>query len=146
MVSLLVIIGMESTIALTDVEWENYKSQYGKRYKTKLEDTIRRELLVDTLDEIKKFNEEQAPIVGYKIGLNRFSDMTKSEIKRLGGTKTSVSKNGRFADEQLNMILASSNYETIPSRVDWRLKPNRVTKVKDQGMSCRSSWAFATVS
>lgn len=136
------------SLAISDAEWEAYKKLHKKQYETKLEDSIRRELLADNLDEINEFNVRQAPKLGFKLGTNQFSDLTRSELKRFGRTKSSPnSPNSRQAQEYLDSIISQQpGRQPLPSRVDWRLIPNRVTEVKDQGLDCKSSWAFAAVS
>lgn len=130
---LLLFSAIKCSYTVSDTEWTSFKKQYDKNYSANLEDWIRRELYQDSIDEVNEFNAKQTIRLGFKIGLNQFSDLTKVELKRLGGTRTTANiGNSPKAQQFLNNILNDSS-EIIPDYVDWRKQTNVVGRVKNQG-------------
>ncbi|XP_006661549.1 ervatamin-C-like [Oryza brachyantha] len=83
----------------------------------------------------------------YKLGLNKFSDMTMEEFtaKYTGGRPGPVigTKNRTSSGSQATKRRAAANNCYVPSSWDWR-EYGVVAPVKDQG-SCGSCWAFGAV-
>ncbi|KAH7688855.1 Actinidain protein [Dioscorea alata] len=123
-------------------EWLTYQewlTKHGKYYNDLDEVSRRFEIFRDNLRYIKEHNVGDH---GYKLGLNRFADLTNEEFreKHLGALI-----DGR---RRIQGRIASDRYEhregdDLPESVDWRAK-GAVGPVKDQG-TCGSCWAFSAV-
>lgn len=79
--------------------------------------------------------EEKNKVLNYKLGINKFSDMTKEEFK--------VKHTGLKISNKPRNIVALDINQQPPASIDWRTK-GIVNKVKDQG-DCGSCWAFSAV-
>ncbi|XP_014273553.1 procathepsin L-like [Halyomorpha halys] len=118
-----------------DEEWNAYKIKYGKSYATKEEDQLRKNIYFDNKHRIVKHNNLHANgIKTYKLGVNKFADMTSTEFSKfMKGYKGDKKQSGELYVPPAN--------ENLPSSVDWRQK-GAVTGIKDQG-HCGSCWAFS---
>ncbi|XP_076920078.1 cysteine proteinase mucunain-like [Bidens hawaiensis] len=119
--------------------YESWLVKHGKVYNAIGEKDNRFQIFKDNLRYIDEHNSGDH---SYKLGLNKFADLTVDEY-RLGytGAKKMGSRN------KLNNV-KSDRYEVragddLPESVDWRTK-GAVAAVKDQG-SCGSCWAFSTI-
>ncbi|GAA0152351.1 cysteine protease [Lithospermum erythrorhizon] len=114
--------------------------EHGKSYKAIGEKEKRFEIFKDNLKYIEEENKVASR--SYKLGLNRFADITNEEYKKKYlGAKT---------EEQRRMMngVKSDRYspklgDTLPESIDWR-ELGAVVPVKDQG-SCGSCWAFSAI-
>jgi len=110
--------------------WTVWKRTYGRTYGTNSDEAYRYSVFQKNYNYVNSTNSRQS---SYKVGLNKFADMTNEEFKaqyRNLKQKTTPKKNVKLLNE----------YNT-PSSVDWR--GQAVTPVKDQGQ-CGSCWAFST--
>lgn len=118
----------------TDAEvmelYEAWLVKHGKLSNALGEKEKRFEIFKDNLRFIDEHNSQN---LTYKLGLNRFADLTNEEYRsRYLGTRKSVRKNGlksKVSDRYLPRV-----GESLPDSVDWR-KKGAVVGVKDQG-SC----------
>ncbi|KAJ4825638.1 Cysteine proteinase rd21a [Turnera subulata] len=120
--------------------YEEWLVRHGKVYNALGEKEKRFEIFKDNLRFVDEHNSGNW---SYKVGMNRFADLTNEEFRsRYVGTRSRGTAGNRLSK-------ASDRYaprvgESLPESVDWR-KEGAVAPVKDQG-SCGSCWAFSTVS
>ncbi|KAK7310834.1 hypothetical protein RJT34_08588 [Clitoria ternatea] len=120
------------------VIYEQWLVSRGKVYNALGEKDKRFQIFKDNLRFIDEHNAENRT---YKLGLNRFADISNEEYR----TKYLGSKNIRLGKpKNVSNRYAPHVADKLPESVDWR-KKGAVAKVKDQGQ-CGSCWAFATVS
>lgn len=109
--------------------YESWAARHGKSYNGLEEKDMRFEVFKDNLRFIDRHN---AAGHSYKLGLNRFADLTNEEYRAAylgarmgGGRRLGRRRSGRYA------VQAG---EELPESVDWRDK-GAVADIKDQG-SC----------
>ncbi|XP_068654138.1 cysteine proteinase mucunain-like [Aristolochia californica] len=132
--------GMMEARSDTEVRalYESWLVRHGKAYNALGEKDRRFEIFKDNLRFIDEHNTGKHT---YKLGLNRFADLTNDEYRsRYLGTKPSL-RNGLSWPK--NDRYAYKEGEELPDSIDWREK-GAVAPVKDQG-SCGSCWAFSTI-
>ncbi|CAK9136453.1 unnamed protein product [Ilex paraguariensis] len=107
--------------------YESWLVKHGKAYNAIGEMEKRFEIFQDNLKFIDEHNAENRP---YKVGLNKFADLTNEEYRSMFvggrlGRKPRVSrpKSDRYAYR---------GGEELPEKIDWREK-GAVVSVKDQG-------------
>ncbi|KAL0325527.1 UNVERIFIED_CONTAM: Oryzain alpha chain [Sesamum radiatum] len=119
--------------------YESWMVKHGKSYNALGEKEKRFEIFKDNLRYIEEQN--AMPNRTYKLGLNRFADLSNEEYRRTYmGTRTDAKR--RFSK------VKSDRYEpkvgdSLPDSIDWREK-GAVAPIKDQG-GCGSCWAFSTI-
>ncbi|KAG6553379.1 hypothetical protein Mapa_005114 [Marchantia paleacea] len=131
------IYGFETEESLESL-FEEWLTEQAKIYSDEFEKSTRFAIFKDNLRLINEHNSKQS---SYKLGLNKFADLTFEEFKALH-LKTKFRKNVR-SHQALTFSYENVNSGDVPSAVDWR-KSGAVTPVKDQGM-CGSCWAFSTI-
>lgn len=104
------------------------------------DDKKRFEIFKDNLNFIDEHNSVDRP---YKLGLNKFADLTNEEYRsRFLGTRPNPKKVG-LSNRKVSLRYWPRPGDRLPKAVDWR-KVGAVNHVKDQGQ-CGSCWAFSTV-
>ncbi|KAJ3705856.1 hypothetical protein LUZ61_009561 [Rhynchospora tenuis] len=114
------------------VRFARFALKYGKRYDSVEEIQKRFDIFVDSLKLIRSTNRKG---LSYKLGINKFADMTWEEFK--------ATKLG--AAQECSATLKGNHKMTedpLPETKDWR-EDGIVSPVKNQG-SCGSCWTFST--
>lgn len=108
---------------LTEV-FENWMANFGRVYASDAEKSLRLEVFKTNLQYIESTNNQ--PGLTYKLGLNKFADLTNSEFmaKYASYTPRSGPKNSTPSKY--------STFVSAPTSIDWRSQ-GAVTPVKDQG-------------
>lgn len=122
-----------------------YVAEFGKAYASAEEHAMRKEVFEGRLARIMAHNRDTTKT--WKEGVNHLTDRTDGELKAMMGYKKAVGYtargNGTFCPhmeaKRHEAFLASG----APTSLDWRMKENVISPVKDQGQ-CGSCWTFAT--
>ncbi|KAJ3695967.1 hypothetical protein LUZ60_001344 [Juncus effusus] len=121
---------------------ESWIVKQGRTYENQQEKELRFEIFKENLKFIDQHNAEaDAGNHSFRVGLNRFADLTNEEYRKryLGLKPVRRPASERKVTGRYELLEDSS----IPDSIDWREK-GAVTAVKDQG-SCGSCWAFSTI-
>uniref|UniRef100_A0AC35U0T7 Pept_C1 domain-containing protein n=1 Tax=Rhabditophanes sp. KR3021 TaxID=114890 RepID=A0AC35U0T7_9BILA len=140
---LLLICLIASTInGQVDDLWKHYKQQFGKEYLDGNVDLERKVQFTKSLEHITSHNEKfKNGTVSYDLGLNHYSDWTKTEVDNLNKpmpVMAPIRKPTRLP--QNGYVVPTLR---LPQSVDWR-KQGYVTPVKDQ-KSCGNSYIFSAI-
>ncbi|XP_020595208.1 oryzain alpha chain-like, partial [Phalaenopsis equestris] len=115
--------------------YENWMAKHGRIYNELDEKERRFEIFKDNLRYIDEHN---AGLHSFRLGLNRFADLTNEEYRSTYlGSRPSPSH--RNPSDRYRLAAG----EALPDSVDWTTK-GAVVPVKDQG-ACGSCWAFSSI-
>lgn len=120
-----------------------YLAKYGKDYANEKEFSMRFANFIESFKMVEEHNEKRDG--GITLGLNRMSDMTKEEKKRvMSGVITTPKPNTESETPVVGSL--PTYYErlsfsgTLPASMDWA---PHLPPVRQQG-ACGSCWAFTT--
>ncbi|XP_028803857.1 zingipain-2-like [Neltuma alba] len=115
-----------------------WKTETKRDYQTLKEEAQGFEIFKANLKIIREKNAKRKSLYDYRLGLNKFSDMSYEEFSKiyLHGMKQYITE-GKKGHVEFN----SGSCPNAPSSLDWR-QSGTVTYVKDRG-SCGSCWAFS---
>jgi len=123
--------------------FQQYVSDFGKVYGSD-EARSREQVFNEALSEIRAHN--TAPGTTYKLGVNKFTDMTDAEKKAFKGKSKKeheLFKAMLTVDPPSSFMQNLKPVSELPASVDWRThSPSVVTPTKNQG-GCGSCWAFS---
>ncbi|KAG8390910.1 hypothetical protein BUALT_Bualt01G0132600 [Buddleja alternifolia] len=120
--------------------YESWMVKHGKSYNAVGEKERRFQIFKDNLRYIEEQNAAEGRT--YKLGLNRFADLTNEEYRN---TYLGVRHHGqrRLSGRRKSDLYEPREGDSLPESIDWRNK-GAVAPIKDQG-SCGSCWAFSTI-
>ncbi|EYU37647.1 hypothetical protein ABFS82_02G037200 [Erythranthe guttata] len=119
--------------------YESWLVKHGKAYNAIGEKEKRFQIFKDNLMFVEEHNSADRP---YKVGMNRFADLTNEEYRSMF-VRGRLDRNARLMNRRASDRYALKAGEKLPEFVDWREK-GAVAPVKDQGQ-CGSCWAFSTI-
>jgi len=121
--------------------FEDFKTEFNRKYRDDAEESYRRDLFGATLSRVLNHNKDHSKT--WKLGINKFSDMTADEKKAYRGVNGALLHKQKAAKKRAIPKGESIDISSfVGLNVDWRTK-GIITAPKDQG-GCGSCWTFST--
>merc|ERR1712156_1125232 len=122
-------------------EWETWKVQHGKEYRSEQENNFRMKVFMDNKAKMARHNTlAHQGQKSYTQKLNEYSDMLPAEFNQVMNGYKRPNQQQLLSLDGITQVLPA--HVELPEKVDWR-KYGAVTDVKNQG-ACGSCWAFST--
>lgn len=134
------LVGMIVGSTQATPEWEAFKGSHGKKYSSKLEESLRKSIFMNNRQKIEAFNRDQANDAGFTMKLNQLSDRSHDEKINLNSHRIVADRSD--TGDIIEQLIGGE--QKIPDSLDWREVPGRVGPVKRQG-DCGGCWAFASI-
>ncbi|XP_028769812.1 ervatamin-B-like [Neltuma alba] len=124
--------------------FQQWMVEHGRVYQDSEESKTRFQILQRNLKYITVTNPKRSNSSGaYRLGLNKFADMSPEEFKRVYLHPLEVPTTIAPGTSRSGHTQQNNSCENAPSSMDWRQK-RVVTPVKNQ-KKCGSCWAFAAI-
>ncbi|KAL2343284.1 hypothetical protein Fmac_004569 [Flemingia macrophylla] len=123
------------SISSEEEVFQVWQKEQGREYGNPEEKAKRFQIFQRNLRYINEMNAKRKSPMQYRLGLNKFADMTPEEFQKTHLKELEIPSNLDHVKVQ------DDECENLPDSVDWREK-GAVTEVRDQG-ECQSHWAFA---
>ncbi|TMW91599.1 hypothetical protein EJD97_014122 [Solanum chilense] len=131
-------INNETTMRVRHEQWI---AHHDKIYNDLKEKEMRFKIFKENVERIETFNAGEDK--GYKLGVNKFADLTNEEFRVLHTGYKSSSHPKIMSSSKPKTHFRYGNMTDVPPIMDWRRK-GAVTPIKDQ-MECGCCWAFSAV-
>nr|CAH7736094.1 unnamed protein product [Callosobruchus chinensis] len=119
-------------------EWKQFKIQYGKTYRSLLEEKRRFEIFKSNCRTIEEHNKRyDNGEETFEMKINQFGDKTQEEFQQM------LALQRQQMPPRSGVLMSFDDIQDLPETVDWREK-GAVTEVREQG-DCASCWAFSAV-
>ncbi|KAJ8943312.1 hypothetical protein NQ318_004753 [Aromia moschata] len=111
------VLALVAAVSASEQEyWTQFKTKYGKMYRSSLEEVKRHSIFLDNLKKIEEHNEKyKIGNSSYEMGINEFADVTTEEfLEKLN-----------YAKRSKPVVQASKDYfvydanEDLPQTIDW---------------------------
>lgn len=132
-------INYEATMRVRHEQWI---AHHDKIYDDSKEKEMRFKIFKENVERIETFNAGEDK--GYKLGVNKFADLTNEEFRVLHtGYKRLSHPKVMSSSKPKTHNFRYANVTDTPPTMDWR-KKGAVTPIKDQ-KECGCCWAFSAV-
>ncbi|XP_022724352.1 senescence-specific cysteine protease SAG12-like [Durio zibethinus] len=118
---------------------EEWMARHSRVYPDAAEKEKRYAIFKENVERIEAFNNGVEK--GYKLGVNKFADLTNEEFRSLRSGYKRLSF--KLMSDSKPTSFRYGNVTAMPTVMDWR-KKGAVTSVKNQG-TCGCCWAFSAV-